>query len=121
MMWDTTVFFSLSFDTLWFQNPQHSFVESWSSAGFPIRHQRCSWSSFRGGRPSSAVFADADDDEQYIKLENMSSGQVIELIELSLFQACFALSEGDVGPLKLFIVAVKTAAKKLEGAYVRHC
>jgi hypothetical protein len=62
------------------------------------------------------VFADDDDDEQYIELENLSPGQAIELIELSFFQTCFTLSEGDVEPLKLFIVAFKTAAKKHEGA-----
>jgi len=51
-----------------------------------------------------------------MEIESLSSGQIIELIELSFFQACFALSKGDVEPLKLFIVAVKTAAKKFEGA-----
>jgi hypothetical protein len=40
----------------------------------------------------------------------------MELIELSFFQACYALSKGDVEPLKLFIVAVTTATKKYKGA-----
>jgi hypothetical protein len=35
---------------------------------------------------------------------------------LSFFQACFALSKGEIEPLKLFIVAVKTVSMKYPGA-----
>mmetsp|Transcript_20698 Transcript_20698/g.23721 ORF Transcript_20698/g.23721 Transcript_20698/m.23721 type:complete len:183 (-) Transcript_20698:18-566(-) len=51
-----------------------------------------------------------------MEIESLSSDQLLELIELSFFQACFALSKGDSEPLKLFIVAVTTAAKKFEKA-----
>jgi len=58
-----------------------------------------------------------EQEQEYMEIESLSSDQILELIELSFFQACFALSKGDVEPLKLFIVAVKTAAvQKFEGA-----
>ena len=57
-----------------------------------------------------------EEEEEYMEIESLSSDQVLELIELSFFQACFALSKGDNEPLKLFIVAVMTAAKKFETA-----
>jgi hypothetical protein len=57
-----------------------------------------------------------DEEEQYMEIESLSANQILELIELSFFQACFALSKGDVQPLGLFVVAVKTASKKYEGA-----
>ena len=59
---------------------------------------------------------DEDDEPKFIEVESLSASQVTELVELSFFQACFALSKGDVEPLKLFIVAVKTASKKYRGA-----
>ena len=54
--------------------------------------------------------------DDFIEIESLSAGQVLELIELSFFQACYALSKGDVQPLKLFVVAVVTASKKYPGA-----
>lgn len=33
-----------------------------------------------------------------------------ELIELSFFQTCYALSKGDIKPLQLFVVAVTPAS-----------
>jgi len=57
-----------------------------------------------------------EDETQFIEVESLSASQVTELVELSFFQACFALSKGDVEPLKLFIIAVKTASKKFSGA-----
>lgn len=48
--------------------------------------------------------------QQVIEIETLSPNQLIELIELSFLQACLALSQGDVGPLQLFIVAVKLAS-----------
>jgi len=59
---------------------------------------------------------EAEEEDEYMEIESLSSDQILELIELSFFQACFALSKGDSEPLKLFIVAVKTAAKKFEKA-----
>ncbi len=66
---------------------------------------------------AAASSGDQDNDEepQFIEVESLSASQVTELIELSFFQACFALSKGDVEPLKLFIVAVVTASKKYRG------
>eukprot|EP00532_Pseudo-nitzschia_australis_P011636 CAMPEP_0168217488 /NCGR_PEP_ID=MMETSP0140_2-20121125/7281_1 /TAXON_ID=44445 /ORGANISM="Pseudo-nitzschia australis, Strain 10249 10 AB" /LENGTH=261 /DNA_ID=CAMNT_0008145261 /DNA_START=343 /DNA_END=1128 /DNA_ORIENTATION=- len=59
---------------------------------------------------------DEDDDQEYMEIESLSANQIMELIELSFFQACYALSKGDIQPLKLFVIAVKTASKKYEGA-----
>lgn len=71
---------------------------------------------FSGNDYDESGNANEDDDPQFIEVESLSASQVTELVELSFFQACFALSKGDVEPLKLFIVAVKTASKKYEGA-----
>jgi hypothetical protein len=84
-------------------------------------------SAFPSGRPGvsilSAVSTDGDDGEEgsddepeYIQIESLTASQVTELIELSFFQACYALSKGDIEPLKLFVVAVTTASKKYKGA-----
>jgi len=59
---------------------------------------------------------DDDDEPKFIEVESLSASQVMELIELSFVQACFALSKGDIEPLKLFVVAVTTASKKYGGA-----
>ena len=55
---------------------------------------------------------DNDEDPKVIEIESLSSDQKIELIELSFFQACFALSKGNMEPLKLFIVAVRMLASQ---------
>ena len=65
----------------------------------------------RGGDKGSE-----DDEAQFIEVESLTTSQVTELIELTFFQACFALSKGDIDPLKLFIVAIVTASKKYKGA-----
>jgi len=134
----------LSIATCWSKNQQHTsiFVESWSSPVFTTRYTRTNgnqitstryprsyWSSspFPGWSSSTSVFSvtpdesesnaddDDDDDEQFMQIESLSSNQVIELIEMSFFQSCFALSKGDLEPLKLFIVAVKTATNIYDG------
>jgi len=59
---------------------------------------------------------DDDDEAEFIEIESLSASQILELIELSFFQACYALSKGDAGPLRLFVIATKTAYKKYPGA-----
>lgn len=59
---------------------------------------------------------DGTDEPEFLQVESLTPSQVTELIELSFFQACFALSKGEFEPLKLFIVAVKTVSTKYPGA-----
>lgn len=73
------------------------------------------FSSATEGSEGTEEAEDAEEPE-FLQVESLAASQVIELIELSFFQACYALSKGDIEPLKLFIVAVKTASKKYPGA-----
>lgn len=60
------------------------------------------------------IASDDVNDDQMMDIDELTTNQLFELIELSFVQACVALSEtGDVEPLKLFIVAVKTTAKRI--------
>ena len=62
---------------------------------------------------SSNADKNDDSDDEVISIESLSSSQLVELIELSFLQACMAMAKtGDIGPLKLFIVAVKAAKEK---------
>lgn len=74
-------------------------------------------------REGFALFAlqdnDVDDDQQVIEIESLSPSQIVELIELSFFQACFALSKGNIEPLKLFIVAVKSSRERSASATIQ--
>ena len=55
-----------------------------------------------------------DDSGPMMNIEQLTSSQLLELVELSFVQSVVALSEtGEVDPLKLFIVAVKTAARRM--------
>lgn len=55
-----------------------------------------------------------DDSGKMLDIEQLTSSQLLELVELSFVQSVVALSEtGEVDPLKLFIVAVKTAARRM--------
>ena len=54
--------------------------------------------------------------QKVIEIETLTFSQLVELIELSFLQSCVAMSQGDMGPLKLFIVAVKTAAQQSPSA-----
>mmetsp|Transcript_18667 Transcript_18667/g.46216 ORF Transcript_18667/g.46216 Transcript_18667/m.46216 type:complete len:293 (-) Transcript_18667:606-1484(-) len=65
---------------------------------------------------ASAAEDTPEDEPEFLQVESLTASQVTELIELSFFQACYALSKGEIEPLKLFIVAVKTASKKYPGA-----
>jgi len=71
--------------------------------------------------PSKSMDVESKDEEEMmesneeessksIEVESLSTSQVIELIELSFFQACYGLAEGNIHPLRLFVVAVTTAA-----------
>jgi hypothetical protein len=84
-------------------------------------------SPFPSGRPSVSIMSaastdgdgeetESDDEPEFIQIESLTASQVTELIELSFFQACYALSKGDIEPLRLFVVAVTTASKKYKGA-----
>ncbi len=117
-----------------FQNQQAIVVESWSPTALPFTTSAHHNAVIHKGRNSNIPFlfsapsflaaansgddqeSESDDEPQFIEVESLSASQVTELIELSFFQACFALSKGDVEPLKLFIVAVVTASKKYRGA-----
>lgn len=50
-----------------------------------------------------------------MEIESLTAGQILELIELSFYPACYALSKGDRKPLELFVVAVATASQKYGG------
>ncbi|OEU08356.1 hypothetical protein FRACYDRAFT_250150 [Fragilariopsis cylindrus CCMP1102] len=58
------------------------------------------------------------DEDEYMEIANLTLNQIIELIELSFFQGCYALSKGDTEPLKMFIVAVQTFAYKQQNEHV---
>ncbi|OEU06350.1 hypothetical protein FRACYDRAFT_254947 [Fragilariopsis cylindrus CCMP1102] len=60
------------------------------------------------------------DEEEYMEIANLTLNQIIELIELSFFQGCYALSKGDTEPLKMFIVAVQTFAYKQQNEHVEN-
>lgn len=117
------------------QNNQAILVESWSPKGLPVStvyknkltnpqvvtFARSEVSVLKAASDSLSDLGgenEKDDDEegQFIEVESLTASQVTELIELSFFQACFALSKGDLDPLKLFIIAVVTATKKHKSA-----
>jgi hypothetical protein len=58
------------------------------------------------------------DDDEYMEIANLTLNQIIELIELSFFQGCYALSKGNTEPLKMFIVAVQTFAYKQQNEHI---
>jgi hypothetical protein len=60
------------------------------------------------------------DEDEYMEIANLTLNQIIELIELSFFQGCYALSKGDTEPLKMFIVAVQTFAYKQQNEHVEN-
>lgn len=53
-----------------------------------------------------------EDTTKVIEITSLSPSQIVELIELSFLQSCLALSKGNIEPLQLFIVAVRTASKQ---------
>lgn len=63
----------------------------------------------------AASEADTEEEPKFLEIASLTDSQVTELIELSFFQACFALSKGETDPLKLFIFAVKIASQKYPG------
>ena len=68
--------------------------------------------SLRDLENDTAAAAADDDDNDVLQVEDLTTHQLLELIELSFFQACYALSKGEVEPLKLFIVVVEVAAHR---------
>jgi len=101
--------------------------QDWRGRRTPNNIMQLSQSPFPSGRPSVSILSaastdgddgeeESDDEPEFIQVESLTASQVTELIELSFFQACYALSKGDIEPLKLFVVAVTTASKKYKGA-----
>ena len=129
-----SLLFVLQVCTAFLQNQPAIRLESWSPASLPYSTLRNNplatlhmphfprpenlVLSATGGTLNDVGGDSENDDEEgdFIEVESLTASQVTELIELSFFQACYALSKGDVEPLKLFIVAVVTATKKHQGA-----
>jgi len=87
------------------RNFQSSSLPNFSSRKQPIY-------PFSTAISASSTNSDEEEEPQFIEIESLTASQVTELIELVFFQACYALSKGDLEPLRLFCVAVTTAAIK---------